>query len=174
VHLSAPALTGGVTFDIATADGTAQDGDFSGEDFDYVAKSLTGQTIPAGSQDYMFTVTVNGDMNIEPSETFLVNVTNGSGATVGDGSGTGTIQTDDSPVLNVNDVTLSEGNDETTTTFTFTVTSTLAAPSGGITFDIATQDGTAQDDNPISEDNDYVANSATGVTIPMGMTTATS
>jgi uncharacterized protein (TIGR03437 family) len=173
VHLSAPALTGGVTFDIATADGTAQDGDMSGEDFDYVAHSLTGQTIPAGSQDYVFSVTVNGDTNIEPNETFSVNVSNVAGATVGDGTAVGTIQTDDSPVLNVNDVSMNEGGDETTATFTFTITSTLAAPAGGITFDIATQDGTAQDDNPASEDNDYVANSATGLTIPAGMTTAT-
>ena len=172
VHLSAPALTGGVTFDIATADGTAQDGGVS-EDTDYVGQSLTSQTIPAGSQDYLFNVTVNGDLSIEPNETFSVNVSNVTGATVGDGTAVGTIQNDDSPVLNVNDLSMSEGGAETTTTFTFTVTSTLPAPAGGITFDIATQDGTAHDDNPVSEDNDYVAGSATGLTIPAGMTTAT-
>ena len=34
-----------------------------------------------------------------------------------------------------------------------------------MTFDIATADGTAQDDNPATEDNDYVAQSLTGQTV---------
>jgi hypothetical protein len=172
VHLSAPALTGGVTFDIATADGTAQDDNPVSEDNDYVGQSLTAQTIPPGSQDYVFNVTVNGDLNTEPNETFSVNVTNVSGATVGDGTAVGTIVNDDSPVLNINDVTMNEG-DSGTTIFTFTVTSTLPAPAGGITFDIATADGTAQDDNPASEDNDYTAKSLTSQTIPATQTTYT-
>jgi hypothetical protein len=171
VHLSAPAPAT-VTFDIATADATAHDGNPAGEDNDYAAKSLTAQTIPAGQQDYNFAVTVNGDLNIEPNETFLVNVTNVSGANVTDGQGIGTIQNDDSPALSINDIALSEG-DSGTKTFTFTVTSSLPAPSGGITFDIATADGTAQDDNPISEDNDYVAKSLTAQTITTGQQTYT-
>src|SRR5581483_11581055 len=95
-----------------------------------------------------------------------------SGATVLDGQGQGTIQNDDSPILNINDVTKAEGNSGTTT-FTFTVSSTLPAPAGGITFDIATSDGTAQDHNPASEDNDYVAKSLTSQTIPAGQSTYT-
>ena len=89
VSLSAPALAGGVTFDIATANGTATAGS------DYVARSLTGQTIPAGSSSYTFDVTVNTDTNVEPNETFFVNVSNVSGATVSDSQGQGTIQNDD-------------------------------------------------------------------------------
>ena len=165
VHLSAPALTGGVRFDIATADGTA-------EDSDYVPQNLNDQTIPAGSQDFVFNVTVNGDVNIEPNETFFVNVTNVTGATVSDAQGLGTIQNDDSPTLRINDVTANEG-DSGTTIFTFTVTSSLPAPAEGITFDIATTDGTAEDDNPPAEDNDYVTHSLTGQTIPEGLTTYT-
>ena len=53
------------------------------------------------------------------------------------------------------------------------MTSTLPAPAGGITFDIATADGTAQDDNPATEDNDYVAKSLTSQTIPATQTTYT-
>src|SRR5205085_2010280 len=166
VSLSAPA-TANVTFDIATQDGSA-----TTADNDYVAKSLTSQTIPAGQQTYHFIVAVSGDINIEPNETFSVVVSNVSGATVTDGQGQGTIQNDDSPVLSINDVSMAEGNTGTTT-FTFTVTSTLAAPAGGITFDIATADGTAQDHNPVSEDNDYVAHSLTSQTIPVGQTTYT-
>ena len=117
-------------------------------------------------------MTVNGDLNIETNETFMVNVTNVSGATVMDGVGQGTILNDDTPTLSINDVTQSETNSGTTT-FTFTVTSSLPAPAGGITFDIATADGTAQDDTPPTEDNDYVARSLTGQTITAGNTTYT-
>jgi len=162
VSLSAPALAGGVTFDIATQDGTA-----TIADSDYVARSLSSQTIAAGQQTYNFDVTVSGDTNIEPNEAFLVNVTNVAGATVGDGQGGGTIQNDDSPSLNINDVSATEGNSGTTT-FTFTVTSTLPAPAGGITFDIATADSTAS-----TASGDYVARSLTNQNIPAGQTTYT-
>jgi uncharacterized protein len=90
VSLSAPAAAAGVTFDIATADNTA-----TTADNDYVAKSLTGQTIAAGSSTYTFAVTVNGDVAVESDETFFVNVTNVTGAVVTDGQGMGTIRTDD-------------------------------------------------------------------------------
>jgi len=173
VSLSAPAGPGGVTFDIATADGTAQDDNPVAEDNDYVAKSLAAQTIPAGSSTYSFTVDVNGDTTPETNETFFVNVTNVVGATVTDGQGQGTIVNDDAaPNLTVNDVSLNEGN-AGTTTFTFTVSLSAPAGAGGVTFDIATADGTAQDDNPVTEDNDYVPKSLTGQTIPAGSSTYT-
>jgi uncharacterized protein len=86
---------GGVTFDIATADGTAQDDNPTSEDNDYQANSATGVTIPNGSQSAQFTVQVNGDTTGEPNETFFVNVTNVTGATVTDGQGQGTIVNDD-------------------------------------------------------------------------------
>ena len=86
---------GGVTFDIATADGTAQDDNPTTEDNDYQANSSTGVTIPNGSQSAQFTVQVNGDTTGEPNETFFVNVTNVVGATVTDGQGQGTIVNDD-------------------------------------------------------------------------------
>ncbi len=89
VALSMPAPAGGVTFDIATANGTATAGS------DYVAKSLTGQTIPTGATTSTFDVTVNGDATLEPNETFSVNVTNLAGATISDASGLGTITNDD-------------------------------------------------------------------------------
>ncbi|MBY0284297.1 MAG: Ig-like domain-containing protein [Sphingomonas sp.] len=96
VMLNGPAPVGGVTFDIATANGTATAGS------DYIARTLTTQTIPAGSTTYTFDVTVNGDTVFESNETFFVNLTNVTGATVFDGQGLGTIGNDDSaaaPVL---------------------------------------------------------------------------
>ncbi len=76
VSLSAAAPTGGVTFDIATADNSA-----TVADNDYVTRSLTSQTIAAGNDTYTFDVTVNGDTTVETNETFYVNVTNVTGAT---------------------------------------------------------------------------------------------
>jgi predicted extracellular nuclease len=90
-----------VTFDIATADGTAQDDNPATEDNDYVAKSETGRTIAAGATTATFTVTVNGDTVTEPNETFFVNVTNVVGAIAGDTQGLGTISNDDATTLTI-------------------------------------------------------------------------
>ena len=167
VSLSAPAGVGGVTFDIATADGTAQDDNPVTEDNDYVAKVLTSQTIPAGNSTYIFDVIVNGDTSPETNETFFVNVTNVTGATVTDGMGMGVIQNDDAaPDLTINDVTLNEGN-AGTTTFTFTVSLSTPAPTGGVTFDIGTQDNSA------TQPSDYTQKALTNQTIPMGSSTYT-
>src|SRR5207253_10513660 len=68
---------------------------------------------------------------------------------------------DDSAVLSVSDVSQTEG-DSGTTTFTFTVNSSLPAPSGGITFDITTQDNTAL------APTDYLAKGLTNQVIPAG------
>src|SRR3954468_2646859 len=161
VSLSAPAGAGGVTFDIATADGTAT------QPGDYTQKSLTAQTIPAGSSTYSFTVLVNGETTPETNETFFVNVTNATGATVTDGQGQGTIVNDDAaPNLTINDVSLNEGN-AGTTTFTFTVSLSAPPPAGGVTFDIATANGTA------TQPSDYTQKTLTSQTIPAGSSTYT-
>jgi hypothetical protein len=99
VSLSAAAGAGGVTFDIATADDTAT---VAGND--YVANSLTGQSIPAGSSSRTFSVLVNGDTTAESNETFFVNVTNVTGATISDGQGVGTIVNDDVAVTFIHDI----------------------------------------------------------------------
>ncbi len=89
VSLSSPAPAGGVTFDIATANGSAIAGS------DYTANSATGQTIAAGNSTSPFVVTVNGDTTFEPDEVFLVNVTNPTNATIADGQGIGRITNDE-------------------------------------------------------------------------------
>ncbi|MEJ7701059.1 MAG: Calx-beta domain-containing protein [Pyrinomonadaceae bacterium] len=101
VTLSAPAPAGGVTFNITTQDGTA-----TAAGGDYVAKSLTAQTIPQGATTFTFDVTVNGDTTTEPNETFFVNITNvtGTGVTVNDGQGTGTITNDDIVATPINQI----------------------------------------------------------------------
>ncbi|SFT59959.1 putative Ig domain-containing protein [Mesorhizobium sp. YR577] len=91
VLLIPPAGPGGVTFDIATADGTAIAG------IDYVTSSLTGQTIPAGSANYTFSVQTLTDALSEGSESFSVNVSNVVGASVLGGQGTGIILDNNAP-----------------------------------------------------------------------------
>ncbi len=97
IGLSQPAGPGGVSFDIATANGTATAGS------DYVAGSAT-LTIPAGSSSTTFAVSVIGDTTPEADETFFVNLTNVSGATVSDGQGQGTIQNDDVAIVQIHDI----------------------------------------------------------------------
>lgn len=99
VLLTSPAGAGGVAFDIATQDDTA-----TTANNDYVARSLTAQTIPQGSSNYTFDVTVNGDTTPEPNETFFVNVTNVTGANVADGQGVGTITNDDFVLTPIHDI----------------------------------------------------------------------
>lgn len=159
VSLSAPAGPGGVTFDIATANGTAIAGT------DYAANSLTGQTIPAGSSTYTFAVQVNGDTLNEPNETFFVNTTNVTNAVVVDGQGLGTIANDDPlPSLSINDVTVIEG-DSGNVNAVFTVT--LSAASGQtVTVNHASADGTG------TQPADYASTSGT-LTFTPGQTTRT-
>ena len=86
-----------------------------------MAKSATSKVV---------SVPIAGDAIDEPSETFVVNLTNlvGSPGQIGDSQGVATITDDDSaPTLSVNDVTVTEGNAGTTTA-TFTVS--LSAASG--------------------------------------------
>ncbi|MEO8276656.1 MAG: ExeM/NucH family extracellular endonuclease [Thermoanaerobaculia bacterium] len=111
VSLNLPAPVGGVTFDIATADGTAQDGVPGSEDTDYQASSQSGVTIAEGGTSAPFSVTVNGDAAAESNETFFVNITNVVGASLGDGQGLGTIVSDDFGALKIHDL---QGNGSAT------------------------------------------------------------
>lgn len=89
VGLDDPAPAGGVTFDIATSDGSATAGS------DYVSRAATGLTIAAGQRTATFAVTVNGDAAFERAERVNVTVTNVVGATLVDGQAIGTILNDD-------------------------------------------------------------------------------
>jgi hypothetical protein len=92
-----------VTVSFATADGTATAGS------DYVATSGT-LTFNPGVTTQTITVNVVGDTTVEPNETFLVNLSAPSNATIATGQGTGTIVNDDGapPPPNIIIPTLSE------------------------------------------------------------------
>jgi hypothetical protein len=91
ISLTEPAPAGGVSFDIATADGTA-----TVADLDYSAAS-DSQVIPEGFSTEIFNVEVIGDLKGEINEEFLVEISNAAGtnAEILDGTGVGTILNDD-------------------------------------------------------------------------------
>src|SRR5262245_38681275 len=147
-----------VTVVYATATGTATAGS------DYQA-ALGTLTIPAGQTTGTITVLVNGDRLAEPNETFSVNLSNPTNATIADGQGVGTI-VDDEPHISISDVTKKEGNGKKTMLFVFTVTLS-AAYDQAVTMSFKTTDGTAT-----TSDQDYVAKSGT-LTFAPGETTNT-
>ncbi|MFC5578225.1 Calx-beta domain-containing protein [Lysobacter niabensis] len=148
-----------VTYNIATLNGTAVAGS------DYVARSLTGQSIPAGQTSRTFAVTVNGDTALEANETFRVSLSGVTGATLFDGQATGTILNDEGPTLAIGDVAIAEGNSGTKVA-TFTVRLSRGATSP-VTYSIATANSTA------IAGSDYVARSLTGQSIPAGQLSRT-
>lgn len=97
VTLSAPAGPGGVVFDWATADGTASSGS------DFVAASGTG-VIAAGETGTTLAVTVRGDTQVEPDETFPVTLSGIVGADAGNLVATGTIVNDDFVIVPIAEI----------------------------------------------------------------------
>ena len=134
VSLSVPSgLT--VTVNYATANSTAiQPGD-------YTTTSGT-LTFTPGQGTKTISVPVVGDTTDEVDETFFVNLSGATNASIADAQGMGTIVDDDPlPSLTINDVSLTEG-DAGTANMTFTATLS-AASAKTVTVDYATADGTA-------------------------------
>jgi hypothetical protein len=152
------ASTVDVTVHYATSDITATAGS------DYTAAS-GDVIIPAGQTSRTFTVAVKGDRIAEPTETFAVNLTSATNATIADGQGVGTIL-DDEPRISIGDVNKAEGKKGQTTLFTFTVTLS-AAYDQAVTVSYKTTDGTAK-----TSDGDYVGKTGT-LTFAPGETTKT-
>lgn len=158
VRLSAPSASN-VTYSIATANNSAVAGT------DYVARSLSGQTIAAGQTSRTFTVTINGDTARESNESFYVRLSSVAGATVSSAQATAVILNDDGPTLSIGDVSVTEGSSGTKLA-TFTVR--LSRTSGSnVTYSIATRNGSA------TAGSDYVARSLSGQTIAAGQTSRT-
>jgi hypothetical protein len=158
VTLSAP-YAQPVTVQYATANGTATAGS------DYQAARSGTLSIPAGQTMGTITVPVIGDRLPESDETFFVNLSGATNATIADGQAVGTI-VDDEPRISINDVTKAEGRKSKTTLFTFTVM--LSVPyDQPVTMSFSTVNGTAT-----TGDNDYVGKSGT-LTFNPGETTKT-
>jgi hypothetical protein len=136
VTLSA-ASASAVTVKYDTADGTAT----AGSDYQAATGTLT---FTPGQTTQTITVKVNGDTAAESNETFAVNLSNPTNATIADGQGLGTITNDDQPPsgsqpsISINDVTVQEGNTGTTNAI-FTVTLS-AVSSSTVSINFATAD----------------------------------
>ena len=93
-----------VIVDYATANNTAV------APGDYTATTGT-LTFAPGETTKTVTVLVNGDLIAEVDETYFVDLSNATNATIGDSRGVGTIIDDDGqPTISINDVTVTEGN----------------------------------------------------------------
>ncbi|MGK7925832.1 MAG: Calx-beta domain-containing protein, partial [Spirulina sp.] len=121
-----------ISVDYATANNTA----IAGSDYTNTSGTLN---FAAGETSKSVTVNISEDTLDEANETFLVNLTNPSNATIADTQGQGTINDNDAtPTLSINDVTVNENAG----TASFTVS--LSAASGqAISVDYATANGTA-------------------------------
>jgi hypothetical protein len=147
-----------ITVAYATANGTAT----AGSDYQAATGTLTfapGETIMT------VTVLVIGDRLGEPNETFVVNLSSPTNATIADAQGVATI-VDDEPRISITDVSRKEGKKGKTKLFTFTVTLS-APPDQPVTVSYQTVNGTAK-----TSDGDYVAKSGT-LTFAPGETTKT-
>ena len=142
-------VVGGFTVGYSTSDGTAA------APGDYTSTSGTSTFSGTDGETHTITVPVVGDMGVEPDETFLVTLGTPSNAsvTLGDGSGLGTIENDDSASVSIDDVSQAEGSSGTTG-FVFTVTLT-GEVAGGFTVGYSTSDGTA------AAPGDYTSTSGT-------------
>ena len=93
-----------VTVAYATADGTAT------APAEYTARSGTVSFNP-GIRTAQINVPIIGDTRDEPNETFFVNLSNATGATIADDQATGTITDNDNPpAIRISNVTVTEPN----------------------------------------------------------------
>jgi hypothetical protein len=142
---------GKVTVNYSTADGSAT----AGSDYTAVSGRLT---FAKNEMSKTIAVPVRGDRLVEFDEYFSVNLSNASGAKIGDGTGVVTI-IDNEPRAYVSNATVVEGNDGTSpAAFTVTLSNVYDRP---VTVNYSTADGSA------TAGSDYMATSGS-VTIPAG------
>src|SRR5262245_44010751 len=145
-----------VTVDYSAANGTAT----AGSDYQAVAGTLT---FNPGETTKTVTVPVYGDTLDEPDETFFLNLSNASNATIQDGQAVGTIVNDEVG-LSVNDVSVVEGNSGTVNAIFAVLLSQPSAQS--VVVQYATADGNT------TAGTDYTAASGT-LTFAPGETSKT-
>jgi hypothetical protein len=146
-----------VTFNTATANGTATAADYTGH-------AATARTIAAGATSLTVNVPVLGDLLDEANETFTLAATGIAHATPTTLAATGTINDDDAPPA----LSIENGGCSTTEAAGCDFVLRLSAPSGlPVTFNTATAAGTA------TSGTDFTAHAATARTIAAGQTTLT-
>lgn len=148
-----------IILDYQTSAGTATEGG------DYLEANGT-LTFLAGETSKSFTVTVNGDTDVEDFETIVADLTLNSGSVqLPDAQAIGTIQNDDIAFADISSPLVTElTGANNTVTFTVALTSLNAFD---VTVDVQTVNGTA------TGGSDFVALPPTTVTIPAGMMSVT-
>ena len=127
---------------------------------DYVS-NVGSITFPAGTTTQTIAITVNGDTTDENDETFSVNLSAPTNATIADSTGTATIDDDDGPPgIAIADTSAAEG-DSGTTSMTFSVLLSHASSSVITVNYVTAGDGTA------TSGTDFTATSGT-LTFPPG------
>ncbi|MBD2005985.1 MULTISPECIES: choice-of-anchor Y domain-containing protein [Cyanophyceae] len=149
-----------VTVNYATSDSTA-----TTVDGDYTSVTSTPITFNPGETTQTITVAIKGDNKFETNETFNVNLSGATNATIADNTGVGTITNDDNqPQISIDDVSITEGNDGTVNAI-FTVS--LSNPSSlPVSINYATANNTA------IASSDYTTTNGT-LTFNAGVTTQT-
>ena len=135
------AVQGGLTVTPSFTDGTATEG--TDYDENTTALSFTG----TANETKTFTVSTDEDAVLEANETFTVGlaVSNAPSGVTAPGTGTGTINNDDSATITINNASADEGDD-----MTFTVTLNKAVQ-GGLTVTPSFTDGTATEGTDYDE-----------------------
>jgi hypothetical protein len=134
-----------VTVDAATQDGTAT----APADYDALATSLL---FAPGETSKTVDVSVHGDNAIEGNETFILELSGATNASISDANGVATILDDDdvtshepsSPIASIGDVSIEEGNAGETSTATYDLRLTRPAV-GDVTLGFRSVAGTATD-----------------------------
>lgn len=150
-----------VSVDYASADGTATLAD---NDYQQASGTLNFASLVTSQQ---LAVAVVGDVEVEPDQSFAVNLSNLSGpasVSIGTGSAQGTILNDDATSFSIANASITEGTGSNST-LSFTVT--LSAPAKDpVSVQFATADGSA------TAPADYVAANGT-LTFSGGQTSQT-
>ncbi|HEX2912716.1 MAG TPA: Calx-beta domain-containing protein [Chloroflexia bacterium] len=131
-----------VNYSTTQVNGTAT----AGQDYVAASGSLVFDPGSVSRSDF---ITINGDTDVEPDETFEVVLSNPTNATLLLDRAAQTIVNDDTLRLNINSISLLEGNSGTTTA-TFDVTLSAPDANNSVTVNYATVDGSAT-----VADNDY-------------------
>jgi Calx-beta domain len=153
VSLSAPSPEA-ISVRYTTANGTA----VAGSDYTAVTTPAT-LTIPANTPSGTISIPVTNDGTDELDETFLVNLSAPTNATIADSEGQATITDNDGPTISVTDVIPAESVGSTV----FTVALSASSPQT-VTVQYATADGTAS--SPV----DYTALATQTLTFLPGQT----
>ncbi len=121
-----------------------------GADFGTPSGTLTWTP---GETEKVLSVSVTGDIQMEPDETFVITLSNATNATIADSQAFGTIVNDEEASISIDDVTVTEGNSGPQNA-SFTVSLSAERPST-VTVQYATANGTA------TAGSDYTAASGT-------------